>query len=90
MSEDRGHGAEATDLPGPTGSPDPAGPSAGSREPRPVIERVGLAAVAFVLAMLFGGVAAASWIGGELFLAVMGAVACAMTLWVGALTLIRG
>ena len=60
------------------------------REPRPLIERIGLAAVALVLAILFGGVAAASWVGGELFLAVMGGVGCLMTLWVGALTLIRG
>lgn len=60
------------------------------RRPRPVIERLGLAAVALVLAALFGGVAAASWIGGELFLAVMGGVGCVMTLWAGALTLIRG
>jgi hypothetical protein len=65
---------------------DPAPP----RQPRPIIERIGLAAVALVLAILFGGVAAASWIGGELFLAVMGAVGCLMTLWVGALTLFRG
>jgi hypothetical protein len=60
------------------------------REPRPLIERIGLAAVALVLAALFGGVAAASWIGGELFLAVMGGVGCLMTIWVGALTLFRG
>lgn len=60
------------------------------REPRPMIERIGLAAVALVLAILFGGVAAASWVGGELFLAVMGAVGCLMTVWVGAMTLIRG
>jgi hypothetical protein len=60
------------------------------REPRPVIERLGLAAVAGVLALLFGGVAAASWVGGELFLAAMGAIGCVMTLWVGLLTLIRG
>jgi hypothetical protein len=65
-----------------------AGPS--PREPRPLIERVGLAAIAVVLAALFGGVAAASWVGGELFLAAMGAIGCAMTLWVGLLTLIRG
>jgi hypothetical protein len=55
-----------------------------------MIERVGLAAIAFVLAILFGGVAAASWLGGELFLAVMAAIGSLMTLWVGALTLIRG
>jgi hypothetical protein len=55
-----------------------------------VIERVGLAAIALVLAILFGGVAAASWVGGELFLAVMAGIGSLMTLWVGALTLIRG
>lgn len=60
------------------------------REPRPFIERLGLTAVALVLAILFGGVAAASWIGGEVFLAFMGAVGCLMTVWVGALTLLRG
>ena len=65
-----------------------AGPS--PREPRPLIERVGLAAIAVVLAALFGGVAAASWVGGELFLAAMGAIGCLMTLWVGLLTLFRG
>jgi len=59
------------------------------REPRPIIERLGLAAVALVLAILFGGIAAASWVGGEPFLTVMGAIGCLMTLWVGALTLVR-
>jgi hypothetical protein len=60
------------------------------RERRTMIERVGLAAIALVLAALFGGVAAASWVGGELFLAVMGGVGCLMTVWVGILTLLRG
>jgi hypothetical protein len=60
------------------------------REPRPLIERIGLAAIALVLATLFGGVAVVSWYGGEVFLAAMGAIGCLMTLWVGALTLIRG
>jgi hypothetical protein len=59
-------------------------------EPRPLIERIGLAAIAVVLAALFGGVAAASWVGGELFLAAMGAIGCVMTIWVGLNTLIRG
>ena len=31
-----------------------------------MIERLGLAAIALVLGLLFGGVAAASWVGGEL------------------------
>jgi fatty acid desaturase len=68
-------------------APEPPRPP---REPRPIIERIGLAAVALILALLFGGVAAASWIGGELFLAIMGAIGCLMTLWVGGLTLVRG
>jgi hypothetical protein len=72
------------------GEPVDPPPSEPLRQPRPIIERIGLAAVALVLAILFGGVAAASWIGGELFLAVMGAVGCLMTLWVGTLTLFRG
>ena len=65
---------------------DPAIP----REPRPLIERIGLAAIALVLAVLFGTVAVVSWYGGEIFLAAMGAIGCLMTLWVGVLTLIRG
>jgi fatty acid desaturase len=65
-------------------------PDERQREPRPLIERLGLAAIALVLAALFGGVAAASWVGGEPFLTVMGAIGCAMTVWVGLLTLIRG
>jgi hypothetical protein len=60
------------------------------REPRPLVERIGLAAVAAVLAVLFGGVAVASWVGGEPFLAVMGGIGCLMTAWVGGLTLFRG
>lgn len=70
-----------------------AGESPGSpaaREPRPLIERLGLAAIAAVLAVLFGGVAAAAWIGGEVFLAAMAAIGCLMTAWVGGLTLFRG
>jgi hypothetical protein len=60
------------------------------RERRPLIERLGLAGIAAVLAILFGFVAIASWVGGELFLAVMGAIGCVMTAWVGGLTLFRG
>ena len=77
-------GDEAADP----GSRDRAG--AELREPRPLIERIGLAAVALVLAILFGGVAAAAWVGGEIFLAVMGGIGCLMTVWVGGLTLLRG
>jgi hypothetical protein len=77
---------QAVVEPGEPGSREPGPP----REPRPLIERVGLAAIALVLAILFGGVAAAAWVGGELFLAVMAGIGSLMTLWVGGLTLIRG
>jgi hypothetical protein len=60
------------------------------REPRPMIERIGLGLIAALLALLFGVVSAASWSGGEPFLAVMAGVGCLMTLWVGALSLLRG
>jgi hypothetical protein len=68
-------------------SPDPPD----QRPPgRPLVERIGMAAIALVLAAMFGGVALAAWSGGELFLAVMGVVGCLMTLWVGGITLFRG
>jgi hypothetical protein len=56
---------------------------------RPLVERLGLLAVALVLAALFGVVAVAAFSGGEPFLAVMGAIGALMTLWVGGLTLFR-
>ncbi len=49
-----------------------------------------MAAIAAVLATLFGGVALAAWGGGEPFLAVMAGIGCLMTAWVGFLTLVRG
>jgi hypothetical protein len=88
MNETDGVRAEADAEAAP--APAAPKPSQPPREPRPIIERIGLAAVAAILALLFGGVAAASWIGGELFLAIMGAIGCVMTLWVGGLTLVRG
>jgi hypothetical protein len=69
---------------------DPPSDSRAPRAARPMLERIGLAAIAALLAILFGGVAAASWVGGEPFLAVMGGVGCLMTLWVGLITLVRG
>ena len=69
--------------PGPGAAPDP-----GAR--RPLIERIGLAAIAVVLAALFGGIAVASWVGGEVFLAVMAGIGALMTAWAGANTLFRG
>ena len=60
------------------------------RARRPVLERLGLAAIAVVMAILFAGVAVDAFIGGEYFLAAMGAVGCMMTLAVGGSTLLRG
>ncbi len=61
-----------------------------SREPRPWLERIGMAGIAAVLAVVFGGVAVAAWAGEEPFLAIMAAIGSLMTAWVGGLTLIRG
>ena len=52
-------------------------------QPRPMIERIGLALIALVMAAAFGGVAVAAWVGGEVFLAAMGAIGCLMTAWAG-------
>lgn len=57
---------------------------------RPLVERIGMAAIALVLAALFGFVAVAAFNGNEPFLGVMGVVGALMTLWVGGLTLLRG
>jgi hypothetical protein len=70
--------------------PSDPGDTSAVRARRPFLERLGLACVATVLALMFGGVAAASWLGGEPFLAVMGGIGCLMTIWVGAITLFRG
>jgi hypothetical protein len=64
------------------------GRRAGGR--RPVLERLGLAGIAIMLALLFGGIAVASWFGGEPFLAIMAGIGALMTAWAGAITLFRG
>jgi len=46
--------------------------------------------IALFLGALFGVVGLAAFSGGEVFLGAMGAIGCLMTLWVGALTLLRG
>lgn len=58
--------------------------------PRPLLERLGLAVVAVVMAVVFGGLALAAWIGGELFLAVMAGTGALMTVWAAAANLRRG
>jgi hypothetical protein len=65
----------------------PSGEEAGHA--RPLIERVGLAAVAMFMAVLFGGMGVAAWVEGEGFLAVMGWLGSLMTIWVGGSSLLR-
>lgn len=89
MNADPGqHGGRAGPA-GPDVRAEPAEPS-GPAARRPLIERLGLTLVALVIAVLFGGMAVAAWIGGEGFLAVMAGIGALMTAWAGALTLLRG
>ena len=69
--------------PGASGSPPPPAP-------RPWLERIGLAAIAVVMSLLFGVVAIAAGTGGEWILAAMSAVGAFMTIVVGLATLVRG
>ena len=66
---------------------EPEGPSP---EPRPMIERVGLGAIALVVAGMFGTLAYVALTGGEIFLGVMAGSGALMTLWAAATSLRRG
>jgi hypothetical protein len=69
----------------------PEDPTGAHEPPRqPLLERLGMAAIALVLALLFGGMAVASWIGGEGFLAIMAGIGALMTAWAGVRTVLRG
>jgi len=70
--------------------PAPGAPPAGPLGRRPLVERIGMAAIAAVLATLFGGVAAVSLASGEPFLAIMAGIGAVMTALVGLRTLVRG
>ena len=70
------------DDPGPRPLEDPG--------PRPLVERVGLGAIALVMAGLFGTLGAAALVSGELFVGVMAGIGALMTLWAAASTLRRG
>jgi hypothetical protein len=61
-----------------------------AREKRPWPERIGLGAVAVVMALLFAGVAVAAGTNGEWILAAMSGIGAFMTAAVGLATLIRG
>ncbi len=58
--------------------------------PRPIIERIGMAFLALVMAALFAVVAVAAFAGGEPFFGTMAAAGCLMVLWAGGLTLFKG
>ncbi|HEY4228031.1 MAG TPA: hypothetical protein VGM49_06810 [Candidatus Limnocylindrales bacterium] len=59
-------------------------------EPRPIIERLGLAAIAVVVAILFGALGVAALASNEVFLGVMGLIGALMTVWAAAGSLRRG
>jgi hypothetical protein len=61
-----------------------------STAPRPLVERIGMAVIALVIALFFGGVAVAAFAGGEPFLGVMAMIGALMTVWVGMTTMLRG
>jgi hypothetical protein len=58
-------------------------------EPRPLIERIGLGLIALVIAVVFGGLAAAAFANGEVFIGVMAGIGALMTVWAAASTLRR-
>jgi len=72
--------------------PDPAGPASRPAPAvrRPLVERIGLAAIAAFLVATFAGIAAICFASGEPFLGMMAAVGALMTAWVGALSVVRG
>jgi hypothetical protein len=71
------------------GPPDPVLP--GDAEPaRSPLERVALAGIALLLAAVFGGLGVAAFLGGEVFLGVMGGIGALMTVWAAASNLRRG
>ena len=74
------------------GTPESApGPSSADLDRgRPLVERLGLGAIALVLAAVFGFVASAAAASGEVFLAVMAGIGAVMTIWAAASTLRRG
>ena len=68
----------------------PASDPAATDASRPIIERIGLAAIALVIAAVFGAIGIAALGAGELFLGVMASIGALMTLWAAASTLRRG
>jgi hypothetical protein len=59
-------------------------------QPRTLLERLALAAIALVVAIVFGGIGLAALAGGEVVLGVMGGIGALMTVWAAASNLRRG
>jgi hypothetical protein len=59
-------------------------------DPRPLVERVGLGAIALVMAGLFGTLSFAALASGEVFVGVMAGIGALMTVWAAANSLRRG
>ena len=76
----------AGDAPGPPAD----GPGEAPIEPRPLIERLGLAAIAVLVTGVFGALAVAAFASQEVFLGVMGVTGAVMTLWAAFGSLRRG
>jgi hypothetical protein len=65
-------------------------PDATPSEPRPWLERIGLAAIALVMGALLTVMAIVAWAGGEWILAAMSASGATLTIVVAVVTLVRG
>jgi hypothetical protein len=75
----------------PTGGSAPGDTGAGAgTTTRPLIELLGLGAIAVVIAGLFGTVAYVTLTNGEIFLGVMALTGALMTVWAAGSTLRRG
>lgn len=85
-SSDAAPSPDSRGDPAGAGRPDPEVPG----PPRPFVERLGMAAIALVLAGVFAAMAVAAWANGEGFLALMAGMGAVMTVWAGVLTLRRG
>ncbi len=91
MTDGERPASPAPDEPAPDHvAPTAVGMPAARSEPRPWIERLGLAAIAAVMAALLTFMAIAAWVGGEGILAAMSASGAILTAGVGLLTLVRG
>jgi hypothetical protein len=77
-------------APTPDSTPPPDSASAPDPRGRPIVERIGMAAIALVLFVLFGIVAVAAFAGGEPFLGAMSGLGALMVGWAGGRTLFRG